>query len=109
MLCFFLVVGFLSNKVKFGSIFHVIPNTSWCFYSFVISLKTKILKQVEYESARRKRHINEKTRNRDEEGSTFFLCTFIKGTQGNSKFFNRSARRSKRRKKTQEKGQRGKI
>ena len=40
----------------------------------------KILKQVEYESARRKRHINEKTRNRDEEGSTFFLCAFIKGT-----------------------------
>ena len=37
----------------------------------------KILKQVEYESARRKRHINEKTRKRDEEGSTFLLCTFI--------------------------------
>ena len=32
----------------------------------------KILKQVEYESARRKRHINEKTRIRDEKGSTFF-------------------------------------
>ena len=32
----------------------------------------KILKQVEYESARRERHINEKTRIRDEEGSTFF-------------------------------------
>ena len=32
----------------------------------------KILKQVEYESDRRKRHINEKTRRRDEEGSTFF-------------------------------------
>ena len=45
----------------------------------------KILKQVEYESARRKRHINEKTRKRDEEGSTFFLCTFIKGTQANLK------------------------
>ena len=45
----------------------------------------KILKQVEYESARRKRHINEKTRIRDEEGSTFFLCTFIKGTQANLK------------------------
>ena len=42
----------------------------------------KILKQVEYESARRKRHINEKTRNRDEEGSTSFLCTF---TSGNSR------------------------
>ena len=37
----------------------------------------KILKQVEYESARRKRHVNEKTRKRDEEGSTFLLCTFI--------------------------------
>ena len=45
----------------------------------------KILKQVEYESARRERHINEKTRKRDEEGSTFFLCTFIKGTQANLK------------------------
>ena len=32
-----------------------------------------------------KGHINEKTRKRDEEGSTFFLCTFIKGTQGNSR------------------------
>ena len=47
--------------------------------------KKKILKRVEYESARRKRHVNEKTRKRDEEGSTFLLCTFIKGTQGNSK------------------------
>ena len=45
----------------------------------------KILKQVEYESARRKRHINEKTRKRDEEGSTFFyvhLSRELKGTQG---------------------------
>ena len=43
-----------------------------------------------------------------------FLCTFIegtrknsrelKGTQGNSKFFKGSARRSNRRKKTQKKG-----
>ena len=40
-------------------------------------VQIKILKQVEYESARRKRHINEKTRKRDEEGSTFLLCTFI--------------------------------
>ena len=48
-------------------------------------LLKKILKQVEYESARRKRHINEKARIRDEEGSTLFLCTFIKGTQGNSR------------------------
>ena len=32
----------------------------------------KILKQVEYESARRKRHIDEKTRKGDEESSTFF-------------------------------------
>ena len=48
-----------------------------------------------------------------------FLCTFIKGTQGNSRELKRtqgnpglfmgSARRSNRRKKTQEKGQRGKI
>ena len=40
-------------------------------------MRKKILKQVEYESARRKRHINEKTRIRDEEGSTFSLCIFI--------------------------------
>ena len=40
-------------------------------------MSEKILKQVEYESARRKRHINEKPRKRDEEGSTFLLCRFI--------------------------------
>ena len=48
----------------------------------------KILKQVEYESARRKRHINEKTRKRDEEGSTFFCAHLpreLKGTHGNSR------------------------
>ena len=66
------------------------------------NLLWKILKQVGYKSARRKRHINEKTRIRDEEGSTFFLCIFtyfyfvengskkldfrkLKGTQGNSR------------------------
>ena len=38
-----------------------------------------------------------------------FLCTFIKGTQGNSKFFNRSARRSKRRKKLRKRGKEGKF
>ena len=54
-----------------------------CYIKHV--LNQKILKQVEYESARRKRHINEETRKRDEEGSTLFLCTFIKGTQGNSR------------------------
>ena len=69
----------------------------------------KILKQVEYESAPRKRHINEKTRKRDEEGSTFILCTFIKGTRGNSRELKGSACRSNGRKKTQEKGKRGKI
>ena len=37
-----------------------------------VSVTIKILKQVEYESARRKKQINEKTRIRDEEGSTFF-------------------------------------
>ena len=58
--------------------------------ALLMSLKMweKILKQVEYESARRKRHINEKTRNRDEEGSTFFyvhLSRELKGTQGYSR------------------------
>merc|ERR1711893_387503 len=90
---------------------------------------SKILKQVEYESARRKRHINEKTRKRDEAGSTFLLCTFmegtqgnsrelkgtqgnsreLKGTQGNSKFFKGSARRSNRRKKLRKRGEEGKF
>ena len=57
----------------------------WNFgYEYTSENTKKILKQVEYESARRKRHISEKTRKRDEEGSTFFLCTFIKGTQGNT-------------------------
>ena len=42
-----------------------------CYIKHV--LNQKILKQVEYESARRKRHINEETRKRDEEGSTLFL------------------------------------
>ena len=61
----------------------------------VTFLKQKILKQVEYESARRKRHINGKTRKRDEEGSAFFFVHLsrelketkekLKGTQGNSR------------------------
>ena len=46
-------------------------------YNLTAKIGRKILKQVEYESARRKRIINEKTRKRDEEGSTFLLCTFI--------------------------------
>ena len=83
-------------------------------------IKTKILKQVEYESARRKRHINEITRIRDEKGSTFFLCIFtffyfvengseklifrkLKGTQVNLGFFKGSARRSRELKGTQRK------
>ena len=51
-------------------------------------MQEKILKQVEYESARRKIHINEKTRKRDEEGSTFFyvhLSKELEGTRGNSR------------------------
>ena len=99
--------------------------------AFVKERLEKILKQVEYESARRERHINEKTRKRDEEGSTFFFMYIyqgnlreltqgnlreLKGTQrnlrelkGTQSFFKGSARRSNRRKKTQEKGQRGKL
>ena len=53
----------------------------------LVFVKSKILKQVEYESARRKRHISEKTRKRDEEGSTFFylhLSRELEGTRGNS-------------------------
>ena len=69
--------------------------------------KEKILKQVEYESARRKRHINEKARNRDEEGSTFFLCTFIKGRE--LKGLSREALvEVMEKKKTQEIGKKGK-
>ena len=52
-----------------------------------MKISEKILKQVEYESALRKRHIHEKTRKIDEEGSTFFyvhLSRELKGTQGNS-------------------------
>ena len=53
--------------------------------------RIKILKQVEYESARRKRHINEKQEKEMRKAPPFFLCTFIffyfveklKGTQGN--------------------------
>ena len=51
----------------------------------------KILKQVEYESARRKRHNNEKTRKSDKEGSTFFMYIYrgnsreLKGTQSFSR------------------------
>ena len=41
-----------------------------------VIVNVKILKQVEYESARRKRPINEKTMIRDEEGSKFSLCMF---------------------------------
>ena len=51
-------------------------------------VQIKILKQVEYESARRKRHINKKTRKRDEEGSTLFyvhLPRELEGTRGNSR------------------------
>ena len=59
-------------------------------YNLTAKIGRKILKQVEYESARRKRIINEKTRKRDEEGSTFFLYTFIKGTHGNSRELKRT-------------------
>ena len=81
-------------------------------------MKEKILKQVEYESAHRKRHINEITRKRDEEGSTFFyvyLSFFyfvendsiklifrkLKGTQGNLGFSKGSAHKSRESKGTQ--------
>ena len=37
----------------------------------------KILKQVEYESARRKKHVNEKTRKREEQVSTLPSFTLI--------------------------------
>ena len=41
------------------------------------NLKQKILKQVEYESARRKKHVNEKTRKREKQVSTLPFFTFI--------------------------------
>ena len=74
--------------------------------AFVKERLEKILKQVEYESARRERHINEKTRKRDEEGSTFFYVHLprklkgtnsreLKGTQGNSKELKRTQGNSK--------------
>ena len=66
-------------------------------HAYAYELK-KILKQVEYESARRKKHVNEKTRYREEQVATLLFFTFIslklkgtkknsrelKGTQGNS-------------------------
>ena len=64
------------NHISFITYFMILSNfLSLRFYVksiFWILELQKILKQVEYESARRKRHINEKTRIRDEEGSTFF-------------------------------------
>ena len=57
-------------------------------HAYAYELK-KILKQVEYESARRKKCVNEKTRYREEQVATLLFFTFIslklKGTQENSK------------------------
>ena len=62
----------------------------------------KILKQVEYESARRKRHINEKQEKEMRNAPHFLYVHLSRELKG-------SARRSNGRKKTQEKGQRGEI
>ena len=64
------------NYLKFRTILMIRQKWAWDMKFLLLFLEKKvkkILKQVEYESARRKRHINEKTRRRDEEGSTFFL------------------------------------
>ena len=59
----------------------------------------KILKQVEYESARRKKHANEKTRYREEQVPTLPFFTFIslklKGTKKNSRELKRTQGNSK--------------
>ena len=78
------------------------------FY-YLAFLVRKLLKQVEYESARRKRHVNEKQEKEMRKALHFFYVHLPQGTQGNSMFFKGSARRSNGRKTTQKKGQRGKI
>ena len=60
-----------------------------------IHTEKKILKQVEYESARRKRYNNEKQEKEMRKALHFFMYIYL----GNSKFFKGRARRSNRRKK----------
>ena len=54
----------------------------------IVKRLEKILKQVEYESARRKRHINEKQEKEMRKAPHFLyvhLSRELKGTQGNSR------------------------